>query len=72
MKIKQEFIRKVYRLGIVDTRNYRYCFYERATSYPEYPAIVRFKRDHPYDIIEELVITNTDILQKKAIKTLKE
>lgn len=32
MTISEEFIRKVYRLGIVDTRNYRYCFHERSMA----------------------------------------
>ena len=56
MKISKDFIRKVYRLGIVDTRNYRYCLHERST------ADGRFKRDAPYENIEELTIYDVDIL----------
>lgn len=62
MKLKKDFIRKVYRLGIVDTRNYRYCFHERSTADGRFPAIVRFKRDAPYENIEELTIYDVDIL----------
>lgn len=62
MKISAEFIRKIYRLGIVDTRNYRYCFHERSTADGRFPAIVRFKRDAPYENIEELTIYDVDIL----------
>ena len=62
MKLKKDFIRKVYRLGIVDTRNFRYCFNERSRADGRFPAVVRFRHNDPYGDVEELTIYDVDIL----------
>lgn len=56
MKISRNFIRKVYRLGIVDTRKYLYCWWERSTRDGWFPSIVRYKKNDLYGEKEELTI----------------
>lgn len=62
MKISRNFIRKVYRLGIVDTRNYRYCFHERTMADGRFTTVVRYSHNDPYGDNEELTIYDVDIL----------
>ena len=62
MKISRNFIRKVYRLGTVDTRNFRYCWWERSTRDGRFPDIVRYKINDLYGDKEELTIYDIDVL----------
>lgn len=75
MKISREFIRKVYRLGMVDTRNYRYLFLEMSFTDSRYPSIARFKINNRYEMTEmteEYIITDPDILHDEIEMKKKE